>query len=496
MKRIISAILIISMIIAGWKYMFINSQEKTDSYERGYMLAQDYEKRGYYKDAINEYKKLSQIKASSEIKRAIVMDYYAMEDWNNFETEAKGFLTSKDDVEIYSKLISLYMQAERLSEAKDYIEKAENLFPGNQEILSFYQELKGVYSITYLDYKDISENMDGFSVATKALTRTGTEAGGVEKESVTSRSDNEIPVSLLLNENGSVQLPGMNFNQIYDILGEDEERRFSSEDKNSAIIRFTGINASEKTVALDIDGQIRAMSTYDLSYSGVFHEGKALVMKDGKWGYLSTQDSSDSWIGECLNNEDSSERILSKLKYEDATVFMNGVAAVKKGGKWALIDKNEECITDYIFDDVTMDIAKCCSRGKAIFARKSGEKNYSMYSLTGEEIINSKYDMAKGFLCTDGLAAVCCGGKWGLIDSEGNAVINCEYEETGSSASEYIPFKKHGKWGYMDIDGNVMIEPQFDEVRSVSSNGIGYIREGDNWSKISVYYLHGEDGLF
>ncbi|MCR5104875.1 MAG: WG repeat-containing protein [Eubacterium sp.] len=483
MKRIISAILIISMIIAGWKYMFINSQEKTDSYDRGYMLAQDYEKKGYYKDAVNEYKKLSQIKNSIEIKRAIVMDYYAMEDWNNFETEAKGFLTSNDDVEIYSMLISLYMQAERLSEAKDYIEKAENLFPENQEIISFNNELKGIYSITYLDYKDISENMDGYSVATKA-------------ESIASPIVNERSISILLDKNGSVQLPGMNFNQIYDILGDDEERRLSSEDKNSAVIRFTGTNDADKTVSLDIDGQIRAMSTYDLTYSGVFHDGKALVMKDGKWGYLSTQDNSDSWIGECLNNEDSSEKILSKLKYDDATAFMNGVAAVNEGGKWAFIDKDEKYITDYIFDDVIMDITKCCSRGKAIFARKSGEKKYSMYSLMGEEIINAEYDLVKGFLCTDGLAAVCSGGKWGLIDSEGNAVVNCEYEETGSSASEYIPFKKTGKWGYMDVSGNVLIDPQFDEVRSVSSNGIGYIREEDNWSQISIYYLHGEEGLF
>ena len=48
----------------------------------------------------------------------------------------------------------------------------------------------------------------------------------------------------------------------------------------------------------------------------------------------------------------------------------------------------------------------------------------------------------------------------------------------------------------MDVDGNVMIEPQFDEVRAVSPNGIGYIREEDNWSQISIYYLHGEEGLF
>ena len=52
-------------------------------------------------------------------------------------------------------------------------------------------------------------------------------------------------------------------------------------------------------------------------------------------------------------------------------------------------------------------------------------------------------------------------GKWGFVDSNGNIVINYQYdmvtEENGNSAG----IKKDGKWGIIDTNGNIVLEPQY-----------------------------------
>lgn len=55
-------------------------------------------------------------------------------------------------------------------------------------------------------------------------------------------------------------------------------------------------------------------------------------------------------------------------------------------------------------------------------------------------------------------------GLWGAIDTEGNEVLDCKYEELTYAGDGKIGFKKYGLWGYIDYDQNVVIEPQFSKA--------------------------------
>ncbi len=60
---------------------------------------------------------------------------------------------------------------------------------------------------------------------------------------------------------------------------------------------------------------------YDFVQS--FHEGFAMVMKDGKCGFIGR-----------------TGKVVIPFIYDDAISFSEGLAAVKKEGKWGFIDKS------------------------------------------------------------------------------------------------------------------------------------------------------------
>jgi serine/threonine protein kinase len=140
-------------------------------------------------------------------------------------------------------------------------------------------------------------------------------------------------------------------------------------------------------------------------YDGVndFSEGLAPVKKNGKWGFI---DKSGNEVIPCI--------------YDDAENFSEeGFAAVKKGKKWGFINKagNEviPCIYDYV-DDFSEGLAPVEKNGKSGFIDKAGK-----------EVIPCIYDGAGVF--SEGLASVGKGRKVGFIDKTGKVVIPCIYDD-------------------------------------------------------------------
>ena len=60
---------------------------------------------------------------------------------------------------------------------------------------------------------------------------------------------------------------------------------------------------------------------WEFDYVGCFNEGLARVKKDGKWGYINTK----------------GEQII-ECKFDDAYCFSEGFAWVEKDGKWGYIN--------------------------------------------------------------------------------------------------------------------------------------------------------------
>jgi hypothetical protein len=74
----------------------------------------------------------------------------------------------------------------------------------------------------------------------------------------------------------------------------------------------------------------------DYDYGAYPSEGLFWVCKDRKFGFLNSNDLS----------------IAIPLEYEACGDFFQGVAAVKKNGKWGLIDKNNSIILPFKYDNI------------------------------------------------------------------------------------------------------------------------------------------------
>jgi len=194
--------------------------------------------------------------------------------------------------------------------------------------------------------------------------------------------------------------------------------------------------------------------------------GKIAVSQNGKYGYTNT-----------------SMLIPETRPYDYASNFKNGVAAVKKGDKWALINSAEEMITDYIFDEILLDEFDTCHNAGVIFVKKDGK--YYMVNASGAKITDQAFDNAYPFASNEP-AAVCIGDKWGFIATNGQFVIEPRFADARSFSIGLGGVCVDGKWGYINTSGDIRIACQFEDCKSFAGNGIAAVKEDGFWRYVQL----------
>lgn len=218
-----------------------------------------------------------------------------------------------------------------------------------------------------------------------------------------------------------------------------------------------------------------------LDYEGVsdFAEGLALVMRNGKCGYI---DISGNEVIPCV--------------YEKARLFNNGVAPVKND-KWVFIDKlgnvvSKELETDY--DEVEMtesrlwrvyysgkyglidmdgqEILPCIY--KYIYKLADGvwradlDYPYERCSLliddAGNLLSSNKYDGIHSWERNQGVIVAHLNGKDGLIDIRGHDIVPCVYEHISSLDGGMWKVRLNDKFGIMGNDGKIVVPCICDDI--------------------------------
>lgn len=226
------------------------------------------------------------------------------------------------------------------------------------------------------------------------------------------------------------------------------------------------VNDGEEWHIINSSGFKVARTSEPVDYLGILIGEKIPVAKDGKYGYTN-----------------QSLVIPEKLSYDYASNFKGGVAAVKKGEKWALINTGEEQITDYIFEDVILDDYKTCCNGGVIFAKKDGK--YYMVNAQGGKISDQGFDDARPFAGSEP-AAICIDGKWGFVDASGKIVIEPTYESANSFNLGLGAVCIDGLWGYINSSGSIRIECSYEECLPFSNNGISAVKENGIWNYVRL----------
>ena len=178
--------------------------------------------------------------------------------------------------------------------------------------------------------------------------------------------------------------------------------------------------------------------------------------------------------------------------YDEVTSLKNGIAAVRNGDSWTLINEKGKQITKKTFVDVKDNGREEVYSNGIIVATENGE-TYSFYDKNGKKVGKTEFEDADAFN-ENGYAAVKIDGKWGFADNKGNVVIKPKYKEAKSYSCGYASVEnENGLWGYINEDEKLVIDYEFDDGNDFTSAGTALVKNNYSWSTLILYKYNHED---
>lgn len=251
----------------------------------------------------------------------------------------------------------------------------------------------------------------------------------------------------------------------------------------------------------------------------------ALVLKDGKWGFINPYGEyvipaqydralpfSDGLAcvglkkagGYTFHFIDKTGKTVLSPGLSAASFFRESFAAARIGSRICIIDKAGEAFGDYLYANnfrdgraLVMDKnnrmayidtagqtiislaanlkfneAKDFSEGRAALMSKRPLREGLDYTINawgyidrdGEEKVSPAYDIAYPF--SNGYGRVLKDLKFGFVDREGQMLGALEYRDAEDFSDGMAVVRKGDKYGYIDTNGNLVIDYQFFRVKS------------------------------
>ncbi|MBI4748795.1 MAG: WG repeat-containing protein [Acidobacteria bacterium] len=190
-------------------------------------------------------------------------------------------------------------------------------------------------------------------------------------------------------------------------------------------LQFQSVNGFQEGLAavqidnkwgfINLQGQVVIQPEFEIAYD--FSEGLSLVFKDGKYGFITpsgdwqippqlisassfhngrakilviAQDEAESY-GFC----DRQGKLVIPAEFEDASNFSEGLAAVRKNGKWGFIDAEGKVVVPFQFQT-----ADSFSSGRAAVFLGNGvtpDAKYGYIDSTGNVVIPARFGKAEPF---------------------------------------------------------------------------------------------------
>jgi len=358
----------------------------------------------------------------------------------------------KQSSELYEKINSAYIlryeeaPEETLDGYLDFLDGAVTLYPSNKVLVDSFINLflsEGYFESVYECLKNAIAN--GY--------------------------DTEELRDLLLSVRYLYVYRGSNFEGIvesekgiYTVKDTEGWRLYSSEDGYLITSKYDYVSQlGENNIFIvtgtdsrivDLDGMVLGIFKEKIVDSGIFADGLVPARFEESYAYY--DEFADKVFGD----------------YEYAGSFVDGIAAVKKDGKWMLID-TEGNSKSASFDDIVLD-----KMGRYITNDIVIAKSGSVYGIYNEDMeLVKSLDCTAVDICTkDGIIAVCRGDKWGFVNKDGETVLDAVYDEAKSFSNGVAAVKSEGKWGFIDNKGNLVIEYNFSDVGYMNELGLCPVR--------------------
>lgn len=424
------SLLLVLLLALGW-YQTLNLVAGTPIRIKGHMeQARKYEEKEIYEDALEEYQAAVDLgETDGEVKRKIAEMQLYLDDESSFIASCEALVNQKNiDQKALQMLVDYYDSDGKQATIVSLLKKLRGQDAENETVEKLWKKYRGYYEETFNSYDEVTPFYQGYAV--------------MKYEGRFGLSDFE----------GEVVIPAA-----YEGVG------FLSEE-----IPVVPVCENKRWYYLNTKIHKKIVPDDSYEYLGVISEDTAVVMKNKKYGYADTE-------------------IVPKteLAWDFASNFKHGAAAVKRDGKWALLDASFEMITDYIYEDIAVSESGFCSGMERIFAKT--KDGYCLLDTSGKRVGDGIYEDARPFE-TDALAAVKKNGKWGFVNTSGELVIDCQYDDARSFTQGVAAVKKKDKWGYINASNEMIIKPAFEDAYPFCEKGTAPVKN-EYWHFIRLYSI-------
>lgn len=429
--RLLVIVGLVVLLLCSW-YTLINDNAKVNNeYNQYIALAREKAETKLYQVALENYEKARTVKDSIELRDEMAQAYWNFGNASLYEEFCNMMVEDYPYEKAgYERLASYYSDGKAYSLFFDIKKAADKRGVDSARIRDLAQQLEYAYALKDISAVEIGGFSGGLAVAQRSKGYWG-----------------------MLNEIGSTAL-SFNYVKLSDYA--NGVMYAETKDGDYALIDSTGKLLS------------RVADERKIEDCSAYNEGKMAVKYNGKYYYC------DGSFNELFGS------------YDYASVFTNGVAAVKNGDKWAVINGKGETVTDFVFDDIKLDDVRVAFRNERAFAKKGN--TYILIDTNGNQIGNGAWEDVDMF-SNDMVAAAKKNGKWGFIDADGKEVADYQYQYAKSFYNGLAAVQIADKWGYIGLDYTLKIDALFDEACDFTKKGTAFVKEDTTWKLIQIYRL-------
>lgn len=432
--RALVPIVLVVLLLASW-YMLASDAIKMESTYNNYLTqARKYAEDGITKYAIENYNAALEIKSDADVYVEVANYYKSQEKTNEYLAWCENFFeTAPTEPKAYDCVLDAYLTQKDYESCYDILITAQKRNISTDFIKKTSEDIKYVFKLDFNTFDDVGVYSNNFS----AVQSKGA-WGFVDRY-----GEQRIACK-------------------YPKVGAYTKTNFASVVNTDGDAYFIDKSGSKVLVSKD------KYKSFGLLVDGIIAAEKA----DGKYTYVSNE-------FKVLFGE-----------YDYASTMNNGIAAVKNGEQWQLIDKDGKTTSDAKFVDVKLDEKQIAYRNDRAFVSTTAGK-YIMVDSKGKQVGKMEFEDAKIF-ASESPAAVKIDGKWCFIDAKGNLVSDKKYEDARSYVNGLAAVCINGKWGFVDEKENVVIEPQFFGAKDFNEKGSCFVQTGDKWQLLKLYRLNRE----
>ena len=240
---------------------------------------------------------------------------------------------------------------------------------------------------------------------------------------------------------------------------------------------FAVVEKGEKYGVINCAGKVIAPCEFS---SAEIIDGLILIERDGKFAILNSEGVATPFIFDIISNREGNyvsvringewgfiDRETSKFvvpcEYEEVSSYCEGLAVVKKDGRYGVVNTDGELITPCVFDWI--------SDYKNGFARAVKEGRDGVLDSNGQLCVPCRFDVVcdwdnwGGWLdgsIYNGLAMVKLNGKYGLINLNGKQT-SVSFDEIRSYYG-FAKVQKNGKYGLVNTNCELIVPCKYDKI--------------------------------